>query len=753
MAGKFTIEAIFKATDRFSGVLGAIEARAGRFSRNLGGAFKDVGAMADRFASGLKQIAIGAAAVGAIAGAGLLKVGEAGAHFEQSITNVGAVMGKNRAQIVDLEKEAMRLGVVTQFSASEVSEAMESMARKGFDAEEILQGIPGVLDAIAASGEGMAEVSTVVGSTIRGFGLDASKAAHVADILAFSAEKSGAHITDMGTALATAAPTAKALGVSLEDTAAAVGLLQKMGLDASTAGSATATMLAKISKPSADAAKQMAALGVSFKDAKGNALPFRDILGQFVKVGDKAGGNMNRMAFFAELVGLRGDKAALALADMAKTGDFDKLTESLKNVDGYAHKVATIRLDTTTGSWKLLTSTVEVLETKLFELKSGPLRGVIDGTNQWLQANQELIVSGVKDYIEKAAFGIDMFTHGVKDGFGALKEGIGGVEGPLGRVAKLFDLFPSWPVAIRDIGFALGTVGPVLLTVAAGAKAVSFAMGTLNAVLDANPYTLVLMALVGLGTAFIVYRSEITAFAERHKFLLGILAGGLTIWAGVYMWTNAWKGALIALEIAQGAATAATWLANGARGALALATRAAAVAETLFTGQITASAVATDGAAASMVAAEASMGALLVTLGAATAAVGALVAVWYEWQGLEQASGGHVWEGVKGVFNGKGFFGAIDEAENEDARKKFAAEHPGTPLPGAAADGANPPPQLVGPEGIAKSVVETKEVHEEKVQVELKLPPGVTADVKTPQAGSKVPVKTTPSGGFRGPRK
>jgi TP901 family phage tail tape measure protein len=749
-AGKFTVEAIFKGTDRFSTMLGAIETRAGRFSRNVGGAFKDVGAMADRFASGLKQVAIGAAAIGAIAGAGLLKVGEAGAHFEQSITNVGAVMGKNRAQIVELEKEAMRLGVVTQFSASEVSEAMESMARKGFDAEEILQGIPGVLDAIAASGEGMAEVSTVVGSTIRGFGLDASKAAHVADILAFSAEKSGAKITDMGTALSTAAPTAKALGVSLEDTAAAVGLLQKMGIDASTAGSATATMLAKISKPSADAAKQMAAMGVAFKDAKGNALPFRDILSQFVKVGDKAGGNMNRMAFFAELVGLRGDKAALALADMAKTGDFDKLVGQLQNVDGYAHKVATIRMDTTTGSWKLLTSTVEVLETRLFSLKSGPLRGVIDGTNEWLQANQELIVSGVKDFFDKAGFAAEMFSHGLRDGFGALKEGIGGTEGPLGRIAKLFDLFPSWPVAIRDIGFALGSVGPVLLVVVAGVKTMTFAMGALNAVMDANPYTLVLMALIGLGTAFIVYRKEVTEFAERHKFLVGVLGTAVGVFVAVKVATNAWQGALLLLEIQQKAVTAATWLANGARGALALATKAAGAAETLFTGQVTASAVATDGAAASMVAAEASMGALLLTLGAATAAVGALVAVWYEWQGLQQASGGHVWEGVKGVFNGKGFFGAIDQAENEDARKKFAAEHPGTPLPGAGTDAPAPPPQVVGPEGITQSVVEKKEVHE--VSVELKLPAGVTADVKTPKAGTKVPVRTTSSGALGPPK-
>jgi TP901 family phage tail tape measure protein len=748
LAGRFSIEAIFKGTDRFSSVISAIETRSGRFARNIGSAFSEVDAKFGRLASGLKEIGVVSAALGAIAGAGLLKVGEAGAHFEQSITNVGAVMGKNRAQIADLEKEAMRLGVVTQFSASEVSEAMESMARKGFDAEEILQGIPGVLDAIAASGDGMAEVSTVVGSTIRGFGLDASKAAHVADVLAFSAEKAGAHITDMGSALATAAPTAKALGVSLEDTAAAVGLLQKMGLDASTAGSATATMLAKISKPSKDAAEQMAAMGVKFKDAAGNALPFREILGQFVKVGDKAGGNMNRMAFFAELVGLRGDKAALALADMAKTGDFDKLVGQLQNVDGYAHKVATIRMDTTTGSWKLLTSTVEVLETRLFGLKSGALRGVIDGTNQWIQANQDLIVSGVDTFLARAIPLIKDFSLGFVKGFG---DTLGPLREVTSWVLKLADALPGLSSAATT-GERLGKMAGTLFTVALGVKAVTGALGAVTALSAANPWTLLAFGIIGVGTALVVYGPEVKKFADEHKTLLEVVAGGLAILGAAWLWTNAWQGALLLLNIAQKGSAAAAWLVNGARVAWTGITWAASAAETFFTGEIGAAALATDGATVSIVAAEGALASFLLTAGAAAAAVGALVAVWYEWQGLQQASGGHVWEGVKGVFNGQGFFGAIDQAENEDARKKFAAEHPGTPLPGTGTDAPAPPPQVVGPEGITQSVVEKKEVHEEKVSVELKLPAGVTADVKTPKAGTKVPVRTTSSGALGPPK-
>lgn len=772
MAGRFSIEAIFKGSDRFTPMLGAIQARTSRFATGVGGALNSASSAVDRFGERLKAVAFGAAAVGAIAGAGLMKIGEAGAHFEQSITDVGAVMGKTRAQIGDLEKEAMRLGVVTQFSATEVSEAMEMMARKGFDSEEILQGIPGVLNAIAASGEGMAEVATVVGSSIRSFGLDASKASHVADVLAYSAEKTGAHITDMGNALAIAGPTAKTLGVSIEDTAAAVGLLQKIGLDASTAGTATATMLAKITKPSKDAAAQMAAMGISFKDAKGNMLPFRDVLGQFIKAGDKAGGNMDRMAFLAELVGLRGDKAAIGLSDMAKAGDFDKLAAGLKNVDGYAEKQAKIRLDTTRGSWKLLTSTVEVLEDRLWTMKSGPLRGVIDSTNAWLQANQELILSRTVEYIEKAGKAAEVFGGGVRDGFNALKSGLGDTEGPLGRISGVFDLLPSRKDAIRDVGIAIGSWGPIFIVAAVGVKTLAFAMGVLNGLLDVNPYLLLLGAIVALGGAFILYRPEIDAFARRHKVLLGVVAAGVTIVAGAWAWTNAWKGAVLLLEVAQNGAAAATWVANTATAAWAGATKLAGAAEVLFTGQIAATAVATDGAAASFVAADLALGPLLLTLGLVAVALGAVV---YEWQQLEQMAGGHVWEGVKSFVGGKGFFKGVDDAENEDARKKYAAEHPGPgvheppigppPPPGAAspgapgspdAGGAPPaplmPPQVVGgasavdPAQLMALIEALQKQQNAKIEIDVKAADGTKADVKTPNAGKKNPIKLTNSG-------
>ncbi|HTQ05324.1 MAG TPA: phage tail tape measure protein [Polyangiaceae bacterium] len=762
-------------------MLGAIETRTARFSRNVGGAINEASGAIDRIAGGLARVAAVGAGLGAVVGVGLSRIVTAGADFEHQMTTVGSVMGKSRAQIGDLTAEAMRLGVVTQFSSDEVGQAMEMLARKSFSSTEILAAIPGVLDAIAASGQGMAEVSTVVGSSIRSFGLEASKAAHVADVLALASTRTGATITDLGTAITIAGPAAKTLGVSLEDTASAIGLMMKMGIDSSTAGTAVSTMLTKLTKPSKEAATQMAAMGVKFKDAHGDALPFRDILGQLAKAGDKAGGNMDRLGFLAELIGLRGEKAGIQLADAFKTGVFDELATSLRNADGAAHHMASLNLDDTKGSWKLLTSTVGVLSDQLFELKSGPLRGVIDGTNAWLQANQALIVSGVMEFLEKASFGAEMFSHGMKDGFGSLRDGLGGVRGPLGVVDRLFDRFPSWPVAIRDVGFAIGTIGPVALGVAAAVKTAAFAMGVFNAVTEANPYLLVAGGVIALGTAFVVYRPQITAFAREHKVLLGIVGTGVGIFVAVKAATNAWQVALLLLELQQKAATAATWLANGARGALALGARAAGAAETFFIGEIGASAVATDGATTSLVAAEAATGALVATLGAATAAVGALALAWSQWQSLQGESGGHAWEGVKAVFGGRqSFFGAVDEAMDLDARRRFAKEHPGVGLPAvnqlpavpaavglgapiqvpglppgvapASQAGALPsvPPQLAGvpagSEQLQRLIDALERREHDALEVTVKAADGASAEVKQTGSGSKRPIKLTSSG-------
>lgn len=744
------LKAVFTAEDRVTGAVGRMDAaikRLGATGDSLAGLDRYTGKVFD----GLKKAAVGLGALGLGAGVVAHHVVEAGADFEQSITNVGAVMGKSRGEIAELEKSALSLGVTTQFSASEVAEAMEMMARKGFDAEEILGGIPGVLNAVAASGEDMATVSTVVGSSIRGFGLEAKDASKVADLLAYAAEKTGAGITNMGTALSIAAPTARTLGVSIEDTATAVGLLQKMGLDASTAGSATATMLAKISHPSKEAAGKMAAMGIKFKDAKGDMLSFRDVLGQFIKAGDKAGGNMDRMSFFAELVGLRGDKAALALSDMAKSGDFDKLAEGIKNTGGYAEKVAKLRLDTTQSSWKLLTSTIEVLETKIFGLGSVGLKSVIDKVNAWVAANGDLISSGVEGFVTGLVADVNSLVDRIDTGVAILDNFKDGVVAAFedSRMVKAFG------VALNAIFGGDDSSGPRIKAYLLGQE----------------------IANLGL-TLFALAGTVKVARAAVWAFEVGVKA--------VRLVTIAWNTAVAFVKGTISLFSAATEIGTANTVALGAAMTEADMAAGALAIEEAGLGVALEGVGVASVEAEAGIAAVGATAGAAAipilaiaAAIGAVIAAAYNLKKFADENGGLA--GIAGAAKGlvgigtkdwglTGAFQGVDAAMNAQAKARAAENGSGTSEQ-AAAPGAPPPPadpaeidawvksylaQRVASPGVTTPPVVTPgvvtpaapqitpEMLKQGIEITVKADSGTTAEVTKRPTGAKV--KTTPSG-------
>jgi len=389
MAGRFSVEAVFEAKDRMTRPVARMTKRIERMARNGSRSIRRL----DRAFSGAhRTIARTGAVVGAAALAATLALtalGKSGADFEQAITNVGAVGLQTRAQIAPLEKMALDLGATTKFTATEAAGAMEIMARSGFSAADILAGVPGVLNAAAASGLEIAEVADHVSNALKGMGLATSDATRVADVLALASSRTNSTIGTLGESLRNVASTARVLGVPLEDVVASVALLQDVGLDASVAGSAMNTMLTKLAKPPAAIAKQMKRLGLSFKDAQGNMKAFPEVLATVNTLAKKSGGSMDRVAILADLVGLRGQKAASNLAKLFETGKVEKLTAELRNATGAAQEMAELRMDTLQGDLTLLGSAVDGLTVALFGLKGGALRDVVQLTTKWVSANKD----------------------------------------------------------------------------------------------------------------------------------------------------------------------------------------------------------------------------------------------------------------------------------------------------------------------------------------------------------------------------
>lgn len=485
-AGRYSLEAIFKAVDRVTRPIDKMQQRMRRFTESTEKNLKSIDKVTGATIASFGKLALTMGAVGTIAAAGLAAAAKPGVDFEQQIADLGATSLMTRDQIQDLEKEAMRLGAATKFSATEVAAGMEVMAKAGYDNQQILDGVGGMIYAAAAAGEDLATTTETVTSVLKGMGLEASATSNVADILALASVRTNSSIASLGESMSKVASTSRQLKVPLLDTVSMVALLQDVGLDASEAGSATATMLTKLAKPSAAVAAQMRSMGVSFQDAAGNMLAPTAVLEQLVKAGKKAGGNMKQVAFFADLVGLRGQKAALNLKDLFASGKVDSLNRELTLASGTAEKMAALRMNTFTGDLDVLTENIKAFSIELFGLASGPLRQVLRGFTAWLDANKALIVSGIVGFVQSVADNLPTIALWAE------------------RIGKAAAVWFTWALAV---------------------KAATLATVAFNAILAMTPVGLIITALVAAVALIVAFWPEISAFFSK-------VWGGITELAG-----------------------------------------------------------------------------------------------------------------------------------------------------------------------------------------------------------------------------
>ncbi len=755
MAGRFSIEAMFNGRDGVSKTIAQVEGRVKRMSSGVAGSLKEIDKANAKIISGFSDVAKQALAVGALAGgaAGAIgyNVGKTGADFEQAMANVGAVSLMTRGEVADLEKAALELGASTKFSATQVAGGMELMGKAGFTNAQILQGIGPILSAAAAEGAEFEETAGHVSNVLKGMGLETTEAGRVADVLTLASARTNSSISSLGESMANVSSTARQFKIPLEQAVASVALLQDVGLDASTAGSAVNTMLTNMAQPSTKAQASMKALGISFQDAKGDMLPLKDVFAQFEKASKKSGGNMKQVAFFAELVGLRGQKAATNLEKLFSEGKFGDLVKELDGAAGSAKKMADLRMDTLTGDIVTLGNVIDTVKISLFDVNSGALRGIVQSTTAWVTANKDLAKSEFIAFLANARFAIDAFAGGAREGFGAAASALGLFLSPLQRLGMSMVGFETWPFVVRNLGQAFGFLGPVAATFLAFTLAIKAAR-----------------------VATLAYQASVWA-VNAAVGIYNFLTGGSAIVTGVNtaaMWAG--RVALVAIRIAQLAHTAALTLVAIATGRLTLSTIASSAASVVaaaktwllnfaekartaafvlgelatnsFKAATIASTGATEAATTATVAANGSMGAFVATLGAATAAVVALYYAYDQFLKLKDVSGG--WEGMKagigGVLSGEGYAKGVDDYQNEQARQEAADRGDyrtdyGMPQTSAAA------PQVASP---AESFYADRPAGPGFYgEVTVRTAPGTSAAVTKPPAGGHQ-LSVAPSGGM-----
>ncbi len=315
-----------------------------------------------------KKAVVGGAAIGTMA-AGYVGVQSAKSYldFHSNMKRVQAISGATSKEFKMLEKEAIKLGATTKFTAGESAAAMEKMALAGFDYKQIMAGMPGILNLAAAAGEDVAMVSDIITDNLVAFNMEAKDTGRFADVLAWGMSKTNVNVEMLGESFKFAAGSASNLGVSLEEMVGSLGLMGDQAIKSGMAGRGMDAMFSKLATQSDKLAKinENGINGIKVKNKDGSFVGIVKIVEQFEQVTEKMG-DVDKVAFLENVFGKQGERAFSKLLSAQKVIDgitykgsqaVAKTIEAAeKDSVGMAEKMKDIMMEGASGAWTLFTS-------------------------------------------------------------------------------------------------------------------------------------------------------------------------------------------------------------------------------------------------------------------------------------------------------------------------------------------------------------------------------------------------------------
>lgn len=361
-------------------------------------------------------------AAGALAGLGVALTGLAvkgfkevikeGAAFTKGMSNVAALTGATGKEFSNLENTAKTLGKTTKFSAVQASEGMAFLAQAGFEANEIVQAMPGTLNLAAAANVDLGKAADIVSNILTGFGATAESTGQFVDVLTQTFTTSNTNLTQLGQAMKNVAPVAASLGISVEDTAAALGKLGDAGIQGGRAGTALKIALLNLAAPTAQQADLMEELGIQIFDTNGEMLSLPQIVGNI----NTALSGLGQEQQIAAVKTLAGKRAIAGFQVLLNEGQSSLQTygDTLRDSIGVASEIAAVQLDNLAGDVTLFQSALDGLEISTFELLETSLRGSTQASTEFVLAFDEAVVGlgKTQSALETTSVAIQNLTDG-----------------------------------------------------------------------------------------------------------------------------------------------------------------------------------------------------------------------------------------------------------------------------------------------------------------------------------------------------
>lgn len=409
-------------------------------------------------------------------GAAAVKVGS---DFETVMSEVQAISQASSEELAALEEKAKEMGATTKFSASEAAEALKYMAMAGWDTQQMLDGLAGVMNLAAASGEDLATVSDIVTDAMTAFGMKASESSKFADLLAKTSSSANTNVSMLGESFKYVAPVFGSLGYSAEDAALALGLMANAGIKSSQAGTTLRSAITKLIKPTGDAAALLEQLNIKITDAEGNMLPFSNVMNQLRNSFSKLTAEQQAQ-YAATIFGQEAMSGMLAIIN-ASEQDYQKLAQAVSNYDGAAKKMADTMQNNLQGQFTILKSQLEGVAIQISEVLIPIVAKIVDKISEWVswfsgldESTQKIIlaVAGLVAAIGPLLIVVGKISLGISSiitlfgGFtavsGAAAAAAGGATAAVGGLGAVITTLTG-PVGIATAAIAALTAGGIAL--------------------------------------------------------------------------------------------------------------------------------------------------------------------------------------------------------------------------------------------------------------------------------------------------
>ena len=436
-----------------------------------------------------------------IAGLGVAAV-KTTADFDSEMSKVSAISGATGTDLDKLRGKAREMGAKTKFSASEAAQGMQYMAMAGWKTQDMMDGLEGIMNLAAASGEDLASTSDIVTDALTAFGLSAKDSSHFSDILAAASSNANTNVSMMGETFKYAAPVLGSLGYTAEDAALAIGLMANAGIKSSQAGTSLRGAITNLAKPTDTVAAAMDKYGISLTDSSGKMLSLRELMEQLrQKLGGLSEAEQAQAA--AALFGKNAMSGMLAIIN-GSDKDFEKLAGAIDNCDGSSEKMANTINDNLQGQITILMSQLQELAISFGEILMPKIRD---------------IVTHIQNFVDK----LNAMDEGQKETILRIGMFVAALAPMLMGLGKVITFS-------ANVSRALGTLSAGLVKAGGFSGVFTKALGLIT-----SPAAIVVGAIAAI-TAVIIhlwntnedFRNTITAIWQKIKDAFTIFAAGIS---------------------------------------------------------------------------------------------------------------------------------------------------------------------------------------------------------------------------------